>query len=46
VEMQGGSISMESEYGKGSNFTFRLPVNITGTGTATHSESLPDKFLP
>jgi len=29
VEMQGGSISVDSEYGKGSNFTFRLPVNIT-----------------
>lgn len=28
VEMQGGSISVDSEYGKGSNFTFRLPVNI------------------
>jgi len=40
VEMQGGSISMESEYGKGSNFTFRLPVNITGTGTSTHPDSL------
>jgi signal transduction histidine kinase len=29
VEMQGGSISVESEYGQGSNFTFRLPVDIT-----------------
>lgn len=29
VEMQGGAIRVESEYGKGSNFTFRLPVNIT-----------------
>jgi len=28
VEMQGGSISVESEYGKGSNFTFRLPVDM------------------
>lgn len=29
VEMQGGSIRVESEFGKGSNFTFRLPMNIT-----------------
>jgi signal transduction histidine kinase len=29
VEIQGGSISVESEYGKGSNFTFRIPVDIT-----------------
>ena len=29
VEMQGGTISVESEYGKGSNFTFRIPMDIT-----------------
>jgi len=29
VEMQGGNIRVESEYGKGSDFTFRLPVDIT-----------------
>ncbi|MFQ5329367.1 MAG: sensor histidine kinase [Thermodesulfobacteriota bacterium] len=29
VEMQGGTITVESEYGQGSNFTFRIPVDIT-----------------
>ena len=27
--MQGGNMRVESEFGKGSNFTFRLPMNIT-----------------
>ena len=29
IEVQGGNIRVESEYGKGSDFTFRLPVDIT-----------------
>ncbi|MBI3398589.1 MAG: sensor histidine kinase [Deltaproteobacteria bacterium] len=29
VEMQDGTIRVESEYGRGSDFTFRLPVDIT-----------------
>lgn len=29
LEMQGGSIKVESEFGQGSDFTFRLPVDIT-----------------
>ncbi|HBR17021.1 MAG TPA: hypothetical protein DD725_05345 [Deltaproteobacteria bacterium] len=29
IEMQGGNMRVESEFGKGSNFTFRLPMNIT-----------------
>lgn len=29
LEMQGGAIRVESEFGKGSDFSFRLPVDIT-----------------
>ena len=35
VEMQGGTITVESEYGKGSNFTFRIPVDITAIAPAS-----------
>lgn len=45
IEMQGGSIHVESEYGKGSNFTFRLPMDITSIGPAIPTSRLSEKTL-
>ncbi len=42
VEMQGGTITVESEYGKGSNFTFRIPVDITAISPASSTGEQAD----
>ncbi len=36
IEIHGGHIWVESEQGKGSNFTFMLPVNADQAGAASH----------
>ncbi|HLB05144.1 MAG TPA: ATP-binding protein, partial [Thermodesulfobacteriota bacterium] len=45
IEIQGGSIHVESEYGKGSNFTFRLPMQITSMGPDNPTSRLSEKTL-
>src|SRR5438067_8487477 len=37
-ERMGGSISVESEPGKGTAFTVRLPAQVSGASEASHTE--------
>ncbi len=37
IEMQGGTMTVESKVGVGSNFTFRIPVNVAATNIKTAS---------
>lgn len=45
VEHQGGTINVESEYGKGSKFKFRLPI-YTGAGEGQKAENFPEEHIP
>ncbi len=42
IEIHGGTISVESEHGEGSTFTFTIPIHLEGmesTTTSPHPES-------
>jgi len=45
VELHGGHIWVESEYGKGSEFFVQLPVNTIDKKSRQHQEYVPDNLI-
>lgn len=46
IELFGGSISLKSEIGKGSEFTFRIPFEITEKAPQAEAIKVEQDFLP
>jgi PAS domain S-box-containing protein len=45
IELQGGTISLESEPGKGSSFRFDISINVSDNDPRTQNAEMPDEYI-